>query len=135
MLTWRLTAVVALLAATVGARGGLATAPFERPLAGDKQALHVLNRLAYGPSAADLEQVRRLGIRKWTQLQLRPERIAESPVLEAKLALLETLRAANLAAIREIRDPAGWHDDVGRRAIPQTAPPKGPTRHAHEGHD
>jgi hypothetical protein len=86
----RLTAVVALLAATMSGSRGLAIASFERPLAPHKQVLHVLNRLAYGPSPADLEQVRTLGVRKWIQLQLRPERIAENPVLEAKLALLET---------------------------------------------
>jgi uncharacterized protein (DUF1800 family) len=33
-----------------------------------------------------------MGVRKWIELQLHPEKIAENPALEAKLAPLETLR-------------------------------------------
>ena len=44
------------------------------------------------PRPGDLEQVRRLGVDKWIDLQLHPDRIAENPALEAKLTPLGTLR-------------------------------------------
>jgi uncharacterized protein (DUF1800 family) len=58
----------------------------------DKQTLHVLNRLTFGPRPGDLEQIRRLGIDKWIDLQLHPDRVTENPVLDSRLQPLDTLR-------------------------------------------
>ncbi len=52
---------------------------------------HALNRLAFGPRPGDAERVRAMGLKKWIELQLHPERIPENPVLADKLALLDTL--------------------------------------------
>ena len=65
---------------------------FETKLTKDQQILQVLNRLTFGPRPADAEEVSRLGVDKWMDLQLHPERISENPVLEEKLKPLETLR-------------------------------------------
>ena len=65
---------------------------FDKPLSPDQQILQALNRLTYGPRPGDAEEVRRMGLRKWIDLQLHPERIDENPVLEARLKPLETLR-------------------------------------------
>jgi uncharacterized protein (DUF1800 family) len=81
-------------AALVGSgipHGGNAAGPFDTRLSQDRQVLQALNRLTFGPRAEDGEQVRRLGVEKWIELQLHPERIPENPVLEAKLKPLETL--------------------------------------------
>jgi len=67
---------------------------FQKPLPISKQIIHALNRLTFGPRPGDLEQVRRMGLDKWIDLQLRPERITESPVLENKLKPLGTVRLA-----------------------------------------
>ena len=46
----------------------------------DEATLHALNRLAYGPRPGDLERVKQMGLEKWIDLQLHPERIDDSAV-------------------------------------------------------
>jgi uncharacterized protein (DUF1800 family) len=70
---------------------GLLSAAVTTKLTKDEQILHVLNRLTFGPRPGDIEEVRRIGIDKWIDLQLHPERIPENPVLEEKLKPFETL--------------------------------------------
>jgi len=65
---------------------------FQEKLTKDEQVLHALDRLTFGPRPGDVEIVKKMGVKKWIDLQLHPEKIAESPALEAKLAPLETLR-------------------------------------------
>ena len=65
---------------------------FAEKLPVDKQALHVLNRLTFGARAVDLADVKRLGIEKWIDLQLHPERIPENPELVTRLDGLKTLQ-------------------------------------------
>src|SRR5262245_61876382 len=67
---------------------------FDQKLPVDKQAIHVLNRLTFGPRPGDIEQVRRIGVDKWIDQQLHPDQISESPVLENKLKPLGTLQLA-----------------------------------------
>jgi uncharacterized protein (DUF1800 family) len=50
-----------------------------------------LNRLTFGPRPGDERQVAAMGLKKWIDLQLHPERIAENPVLLAKLKILDSL--------------------------------------------
>jgi uncharacterized protein (DUF1800 family) len=83
-------ASAALIGAS-GSRSGNAAGRFDLRLDRDRQILHVLNRLTFGPRPGDLEEVRRLGVEKWIELQLHPERIPEDPVLDARLKPLETL--------------------------------------------
>ena len=86
-------AAVALLASSSG--------PFDQRLSKDQQIVQALNRLTFGPRPGDVDEVRRLGVAKWIELQLHPERIAENPVLEVKLKPLETLRMDLPAIVRE----------------------------------
>ncbi len=72
-------------AATLGA----ATAA---PLSEQERALHVLNRLAYGPRPGDLEQVERMGVKRYIEQQLHPERIPLPADLQARLAALPGLQ-------------------------------------------
>jgi uncharacterized protein (DUF1800 family) len=69
---------------------GRASNPFSQKLPAGKQAVHVLNRLTFGPRPGEVAEVRRTGVVKWIDLQLHPDRIAENPVLEAKLRTLKT---------------------------------------------
>ena len=69
-----------------------ASGPFDQKLSPDQQIVQALNRLAFGPRPGDVEEVRRIGVAKWIELQLHPERIRENPALDAKLKPLETLR-------------------------------------------
>jgi uncharacterized protein DUF1800 len=50
----------------------------------DQRILHVLNRLGYGPRPGDLERVRQMGLERWIERQLEPERIADT-ALDAAL--------------------------------------------------
>jgi uncharacterized protein (DUF1800 family) len=65
---------------------------FHAKLNKDQQILHALNRLTFGPRPGDVAQVRKIGVKRWIDQQLHPERIRENPILEAKLAPLDSLR-------------------------------------------
>ncbi|HEV2714572.1 MAG TPA: DUF1800 family protein, partial [Terriglobales bacterium] len=56
-----------------------------------KRALHVLNRLTFGPRAGDIDRLMALGVDQWIDQQLHPEKI-DDRALEARLAPLRTLR-------------------------------------------
>ena len=55
------------------------------------RALHVLNRLAFGPRPGDIEKVMDAGVDNWIEQQLQPDKIA-NPVLDSKLAPYRTLQ-------------------------------------------
>lgn len=73
--------------------------------ADDRTIVHVLNRLGFGPSSNDLERVRRLGLEKYIDEQLHPERIRENEALEAKLASFETLKLSTQVLTQEYDEP------------------------------
>ena len=56
-----------------------------------KRAVHALNRLTFGPRPGDVAQVTQIGVDKWIELQLHPEKIDDA-ALEARLAPFRTLR-------------------------------------------
>jgi uncharacterized protein (DUF1800 family) len=79
--------LVAILLSCAGSPHPAATPPpFD-----EARAVHVLRRLAFGPSARDLVEVRRLGVEGWVEAQLRPGEAPVPPALEAKLQALPTL--------------------------------------------
>jgi uncharacterized protein (DUF1800 family) len=81
-----LVAGVAILAAF-----GTDYSQFNQPLAKDQEILHALNRLTFGPGRGDVEAVQKMGLKKWIDQQLHPERIAENPVLVERLKPLASL--------------------------------------------
>jgi uncharacterized protein (DUF1800 family) len=56
-----------------------------------KRAVHALNRLTFGPRPGDVERVTGLGVDKWIEVELHPEKIDDS-ALDARLAPFRTLR-------------------------------------------
>ncbi|MGZ3184600.1 MAG: DUF1800 domain-containing protein [Telluria sp.] len=64
-------------------------AAYAAPIPADQQAVHVLNRIAYGPAPGDIERVNAMGVRPYIEAQLQPERIAFPAALGAQLAALE----------------------------------------------
>ena len=56
----------------------------------DKAIAHVLNRLAFGPVPGDIERVRRMGLGKYIEQQLRPESLDDAG-MAARLAGFDTL--------------------------------------------
>jgi uncharacterized protein (DUF1800 family) len=55
-----------------------------------KCAVHALNRLTFGPRPGDVDRVMQMGVDKWIELQLHPDKINDS-ALEARLAPFRTL--------------------------------------------
>jgi uncharacterized protein (DUF1800 family) len=74
-------------------------------LSKDQQVIHALNRLTFGPRPGDVEAVRKMGVKKWIDLQLHPERIAENPELTRRLAPLESLRLSQADTERTYPNP------------------------------
>ena len=74
-------------------------------LSKDEQVIHALNRLTFGPRPGDVAAVRRMGVKKWIDLQLHPERIAENPELTQRLAPLESLRLSQADTERTYPNP------------------------------
>ncbi|OLC91803.1 MAG: hypothetical protein AUH86_20110 [Acidobacteria bacterium 13_1_40CM_4_58_4] len=56
-----------------------------------KRALHALNRLTFGSRPGDVERVMAMGVDKWIDQQLHPEKI-DDHALEARLTPFRTLR-------------------------------------------
>ena len=57
----------------------------------EQRVEHALNRLTFGPRPGDLARVRKLGLERWIDTQLHPDRIAASPLLAERLQPFETL--------------------------------------------
>src|SRR5579872_3090822 len=58
----------------------------------DQQIIHVLNRVAFGPTAAEVAHVRQVGIDRYIDEQLHPETIPEPAALTTRLDGLDTLK-------------------------------------------
>src|SRR5213593_703128 len=69
----------------------------------DQKIIHLLNRIGYGPRPGDVERVKQMGIDKYVDLQLHPERIVD-PTIEAKLANYPSLHMS-LTEIQEKYPP------------------------------
>ena len=93
---WRHTAtlltVLALLSGTfaLGVEAQRREVAQAQKLSEEARILHVLNRLGFGARPGDIERVRRTGVERYVEEQLRPERIADE-VAEAKVKNLSTL--------------------------------------------
>ena len=74
-------------------------------LSKDEQVVHALNRVTFGPRPGDVEAVRKMGVKKWVDLQLHPERISENPELAQRLAPLESLRLSQADTERNYPNP------------------------------
>ncbi|TFW28519.1 DUF1800 domain-containing protein [Massilia horti] len=84
------TSIRLILAATVLAVG----LPLHAAtLTAEQQAVHVLNRLGYGPKPGDIERVTQMGVQRYIESQLHPESIPYPEALAARLAGLEKANA------------------------------------------
>ena len=86
-----------------------------------RRAQHALNRLTFGPRPGDVQRVRAIGVDKWIDLQLHPERIDDS-ALDSRLEPFRTLRmntkelAENFPDGQEIKQVMN-----GKRPMPSDA--------------
>src|SRR5256714_8949191 len=73
-------------------------------LSEDQRILHVLNRLGFGARPGDVEHVKAMGVDKYIEQQLSPDKIDDA-VSEAKLQNLETLRMPTAALYEKYPQP------------------------------
>ncbi len=93
---------------------------FKKKLSKDEQVVHAIDRLTFGPRPGDVEAARKLGVKKWIELQLHPERIKENPELDKKLAPLETLRMSQAQAAASYPPPQLIRQiAMGRQPLPE----------------
>ena len=72
---------------------------------GERQrAEHALNRLAFGARPGDVDRIVQLGVDRWIDRQLHPERIDDS-LVEARLAPYATLSYSDSDMVREFYRP------------------------------
>jgi uncharacterized protein (DUF1800 family) len=93
-----------------------------------KRAVHALNRLTFGARPGDVQKVMEMGVDRWIDLQLHPEKISDD-ALQARLAPLRTLRMnpkelvenfPDNEVIRQVMDgKRSMPSDSTRRAIYQ----------------
>ena len=97
---------VALLAGlSLNAKKAAPASSFSIVLSSDQKLIQALNRLTFGPRPGDFEDVQKAGLKKWINVQLHPERIAENPLLQQKLAPLDTLRMTPMELARNYPTP------------------------------
>jgi uncharacterized protein (DUF1800 family) len=84
----------------------------------DQRILHVLNRLGFGARPGDVERVKAMGVDKYIDLQLNPEKIDDS-ASEAKLQNLESLRLSTAELYEKYPQPGQLLNQLQRRgALP-----------------
>jgi uncharacterized protein (DUF1800 family) len=89
------------------------------PAANDqKRAVHALNRLTFGPRPGDVQRVMAMGVDRWIDLQLHPEKISDSAV-ESRVAAFRTLRMSAHEMVEEFPDGQMIRQAAdGKKSIP-----------------
>ncbi len=84
--------LIAALAVVLLAEASATTAlrDGQSPPTDELTIVHALNRMGFGPAPGDVERVRAIGLPRYIELQLHPERLTDSAV-RARLAPLATL--------------------------------------------
>jgi len=110
-------AFLILLLAFAG--GALADGPGE-----SQKALHVLDRLAYGPRPGDLERVTKMGTERYIEEQLSPQHLPDPPELRRQLDALDTTRLSAAELFRRYGPPArraAGDDQLARKQVQKAA--------------
>jgi uncharacterized protein (DUF1800 family) len=92
-------------------------------LSAEQRALHVLNRLGYGPKPGDVQRVLAVGIPSYIDAQLHPEKIPLPADYAQRVDALyaQSLSAgASLAALDAARKAAKQDDDAGKQQRRET---------------
>jgi uncharacterized protein (DUF1800 family) len=83
-----------------------------------KRALHALNRLTFGPRPGEVDRVARMGVDKWIEQQLHPEKIDDGQ-LEARLSGFRTLKMDSRTLVQNFPPPQVVKAVAnGRRPLP-----------------
>jgi len=83
-----------------------------------RRAVHALNRLTFGPRPGDVQNVMAMGVDRWIDEQLHPEKISDNG-MEARLAPLRTLKMSSKELMEEFPDQMMIKQVMdGRKSMP-----------------
>ena len=105
--------LLCLLAVCLAVPGGLLLAKEKRSkskaavpqMDDDKRVIHALNRFTFGPRPGDVERVRAMGLDKWFEQQLHPDKI-DDQALQARLSNFSTLAMSTRELVEKFPPPA-----------------------------
>jgi uncharacterized protein (DUF1800 family) len=122
--------MLALVVVTTVSASGPGSAVPSRP--DDKTILHVLNRIGFGARPGDVERVREIGLARYIDTQLSPERIADD-AMASRLSGFETLALSSRRIAEDYYMPAQMarrqdKQQAGKTAAAETADPAGKKR-------
>jgi uncharacterized protein (DUF1800 family) len=121
-----LPAITLLLAVSVPwALGRKKDIPAAQQMDEHKRAVHVLNRLAFGPTPGEIEHVTAMGLDKWIDQQLHPEKIGDS-AMQVRLAPFRSVQMSTQQIIENF-PPNEIIRAVANGKIPM---PSDPTHHS-----
>src|SRR6266536_99957 len=92
-------AATTLLAQAVQKMPAAATLP-----ADEKTIVHLLNRIAFGPRPGEVAKVKAIGVQRYIDRQLHPEKIAD-PGIDARVAPLTTVGMSAQQIVSEFEAP------------------------------
>jgi uncharacterized protein (DUF1800 family) len=101
--------IVTLFAGMVAAKdkkqkhGDVSQSPAPGQIPEDKQIVHALNRFTFGVRPGDVERVRAMGLDKWFDEQLHPDKINDN-ALEARIAPFRTLKMSTREMVENFPD-------------------------------
>jgi uncharacterized protein (DUF1800 family) len=96
----------------------LSVLPARAATVAEQQAVHVLNRLAFGPKPGDIERVAQMGVKRYIDSQLDPAALAYPPALTERLASLDSInRSAGdvVAEFTELRKDVRDEEEGAKR--------------------
>jgi uncharacterized protein (DUF1800 family) len=100
-----LAAGVSAFAAAFAAEHSADARQFLQQIPKKDRIAQALNRLTFGPRPGDSEQVAKMGLNKWIDLQLHPDRIPENPALTEKLKHMDTLAMSSTELVKHYPTP------------------------------
>ena len=107
-----------VLVSTVSVRLALGKKLQKQDPAERKRAVHALNRLAFGPRPGEIEQVLAIGVDKWIDQQLHPDKMDDAAI-EARLQPFRTLRMGTKEIVQNFPpEPVIQAIADGRRSLP-----------------
>ncbi|HEY2989925.1 MAG TPA: DUF1800 domain-containing protein [Candidatus Binatia bacterium] len=90
------------------------------PLTDEQKITHLLSRISFGATPADIEKVKSKGLFPYLEEQLHPEKIPD-PVVEEKLVKLKTVRLSSRELL-ELYPPPQQAKAMGKEVSPTQAP-------------
>ena len=95
-------------------------APSKTSLSDCQKALHVLNRLGFGPRPGDVDRVLSVGISAYLEAQLHPEVAGEDPLVLQRLEELSTTRMSDAELILAFERPIQNARKVAEKEVPDS---------------